>query len=127
MEKRLQQALKSGNDTDRQHDNSLLRSILSHMKVEQGLTLQQLINTYAEISPDESIPVAVFAQSLSPSEALCTYLHRQRGLSFHEIALLINRDDRSVWTSCSRAGAKRGILRQLEHEQDKASIRIPTS
>ncbi|MBW2967331.1 hypothetical protein KY362_02480, partial [Candidatus Woesearchaeota archaeon] len=62
-------------------------------------------------------------QSLSPSEALCTYLHRQRGLSFHEIALLINRDERSVWTSCSRAGAKRGTLIQ----PDKDSIRIPTS
>jgi hypothetical protein len=68
--------------------------------------LQELINLYTEVSPEESVPVSIFSQTLSPSEALCKYLKENRALSFHEIAVLLNRNDRSIWTSYSRASGK---------------------
>lgn len=82
-------------------DMDLLGSVLRHMK-DQGLTVQQLITLYEDISPKDSVPVSIFAQSIPPSQALCNYLHRQRGLSFRDISLLLNRDQRSIWTSCNR-------------------------
>lgn len=84
----------------------LLSSIIRFMKLNQQLELQELIRLYTDISPEETVPVSIFAHSLSPSEALCKYLKENCGLSFHEIALLINRDDRSIWTSYSRAASK---------------------
>lgn len=84
----------------------LLRSIIRFMKLNQQLELQELIGLYTDVSPQETIPVSIFSHSLSPSEALCKYLKENCGLSFHDIALLLNRDDRSVWTSYARASKK---------------------
>ncbi|MBW2965379.1 hypothetical protein KY363_08025 [Candidatus Woesearchaeota archaeon] len=101
----------------------LLKSIIHFMQQNQQLSLPELINIYTESSPEESIPISVFSTKLSPSEALCKYLKENRALSFHEIAVLLNRDDRSVWTSYSRASRKaKGPLKTREED-----IKIPVS
>jgi hypothetical protein len=84
----------------------LLKSIIRFMKLNQQLSLHELVNLYADISPEETVPVSIFSSKLSPSEALCKYLKENRSLSFHEIAILLNRDDRSIWTSYERASRK---------------------
>lgn len=92
--------------SDTGESRELLRSIIRFMKMNQQLSLKELVSLYAEVSPEESVPLSIFGKGLSPSEALCRYLKDDRGLSFHEIAALLNRDDRSVWTSYSRAVGK---------------------
>ncbi|MBU2561879.1 MAG: hypothetical protein KKD17_06280 [Nanoarchaeota archaeon] len=81
----------------------LLKSIIRFMKLNQQLSIQELVGLYTEVSPEEAVPVSIFSTSLSPSESLCKYLKENRSLSFHEIAVILNRDDRSVWTSYARA------------------------
>ncbi len=54
----------------------------------------------------ESIPVEIFSQKLSPAEAVVKYLKENRQISFHEIALKINRDERGIWSSYARAKTK---------------------
>ncbi|MBW2964674.1 hypothetical protein KY363_04400 [Candidatus Woesearchaeota archaeon] len=100
----------------------LLRSIIRFMKLNQQLELQELIGLYTAISPEETIPVSIFAHGLSPSEALCKYLKENCSLSFHDIAVLLNRDDRSVWTSYSRASSKSG--EPLESAEDDLLIPV---
>ena len=46
-------------------------------------------------------------RSVSVLEASVEYLKNNEKLSFHEIALLINRDDRTIWTVYDRAKKKR--------------------
>ncbi|HII72239.1 TPA: hypothetical protein HA265_05790 [Candidatus Woesearchaeota archaeon] len=54
------------------------------------------------------IPTTIFCdRSLSFSEALVEYLKDQKQLSYHEIAVLTNRDERNIWTLYNRAGKKR--------------------
>jgi hypothetical protein len=84
----------------------LLRSILRFMKQNNGLSLSELIEIYSSEGVVEAIPLSIFSHDLSPSESLCKFLKENKQLSFHEIAVLINRDDRSVWTSYSRASKK---------------------
>ena len=56
----------------------------------------------------EEIPIKVLAdRTLSVLEAIVEYLHETRGLSFHEIAAMTNRDDRTIWTCHHRAKKKR--------------------
>jgi len=88
----------------------LLRSIIHFMRQNQQLSLQELIGIYAEVSPEEAVPVSIFSHKLSPSEALCKFLKENRELTFHEIALLLNRNDRSIWTSYARAKKKSKAL-----------------
>ena len=98
----------------------LLRSILRFMKEKQGLNLNELVGIYSALTPEESVPVSIFSQRLSPSEALCKYLHEERKLNFHEISAIINRDERSVWTSCRRAARK--MPKRLEAKESDISI-----
>ena len=40
-------------------------------------------------------------------EAIVEYLREEKGLTFHRIAVLLNRDDRTIWTAYSRVRKKR--------------------
>jgi len=55
-----------------------------------------------------NIPSAIFRdRSLSVLEILVEFLKEKKGLSYHEIAELLNRDDRTIWTVYNRAQKKR--------------------
>ena len=55
-----------------------------------------------------SFPSSVFKdRSLSVLEALSEYLKDKKRLTYHEIAQLLNRDDRTIWTCYKRAKRKR--------------------
>ena len=57
----------------------------------------------------EHIPSSIFLdRGVSVLEAIVEYLKDKRGLSYHEMAVLLNRDDRTVWTCYNRAMKKRG-------------------
>jgi len=54
------------------------------------------------------VPSTIFCdRSLSFLESLIEYLKEQLKLTYHEIALLTNRDERNIWTLYSRVGRKR--------------------
>jgi len=46
-------------------------------------------------------------RSISVLEAIVEYLKDEKKLSYHEIAVLLNRDDRTIWTCYNRAKTKR--------------------
>ncbi len=55
------------------------------------------------------VPSSIFRdRSLSVLEAIVEYLKDQQHLTFHEIAILLNRDDRTIWTVYTRGKKKRG-------------------
>jgi len=47
-------------------------------------------------------------RTLSVLEIISEYLKEQKEMSYHEIAELLNRDDRTIWTCYNRAKKKRG-------------------
>lgn len=54
------------------------------------------------------IPLSVFLdRSISVLEAVSEYFMDEKGMSYHEIAVLLNRDDRTIWTCYNRAKKKR--------------------
>ena len=59
------------------------------------------------------IPSDIFKdRSLSVLEIMVEYLKEQKGLSYHEIAVLLNRDDRTIWTVYNRGKKKRNKLNE---------------
>lgn len=57
---------------------------------------------------DVEIPLQIFKdRSLAPLESISAHLRDQATLSFHEIAEILNRDDRTIWTCYNRAKTKR--------------------
>lgn len=126
MQKKRQDVKPDSNSSvssDSQDSRELLKSIIGFMRQNQQLELSELLSIYSETSPEQSVPVSIFSGKLSPSEALCLFLKQDRGLSFHDIAVLLNRDDRSVWTSCARA--KKKSKKQFTEKDD--DILLPIS
>ena len=61
----------------------------------------------AEISP-YSIPVSILKdRNISVLENIAAYLKDTFGLTYHKIAVLLNRDDRTIWTVYQRAKKKK--------------------
>lgn len=56
------------------------------------------------------IPVSILKdRRLSALEAISEYLKETLNMNYHEIAVLMNRDDRTIWTVYNRAKKKRNI------------------
>lgn len=54
------------------------------------------------------IPSSIFKdRTLSVLEAMVEYLKEKQNFTYHQIALLLNRDERNIWTVYSRAKEKR--------------------
>jgi predicted DNA-binding protein (UPF0251 family) len=108
---------------------SALESIVKYLKENKELTFHQIAQilnrddrtiwtTYSKarkkmIAPfhlppsKHYIPAALFAErNLSVLETLAHYLKEHLNLSLHEIAVLLNRNDRTIWTVCNRASKK---------------------
>lgn len=56
----------------------------------------------------QKIPSFVFRdRSVAVLEALVEYLKDNKGMSYHEIGLLLNRNERTIWTVYDRVKKKR--------------------
>ena len=61
-------------------------------------------------------------RSLPVLETLVTYLKDETSLTYHDIALLLNRNDRTIWTSYNRA---KGKTIKPKKETEKKEVLIP--
>ncbi len=54
------------------------------------------------------MPTHIFKdRKVSVLEAISEYMKDTMGLSYHEIAVMLNRNDRTIWTCYNRAKQKR--------------------
>ncbi len=54
-----------------------------------------------KINDSKLIPVSIFSKK-SLLETIAIYLKKNFDLSYHDVAVLLNRDDRTIWTVCNR-------------------------
>lgn len=70
---------------------------------------------------DILIPISAFKnKELSAFETICKYLKEELNLSYHEIAILLSRDDRTIWASYDKAVKKR--KQRLSIKKSKTNI-----
>ncbi len=55
---------------------------------------------------DIRIPFSIFSEKLSALETICKFLKENMLLTLHQIARLLNRDDRTIWTTYRHACQK---------------------
>jgi transposase len=69
------------------------------------------------------LPTTIFHdRTLSFLEAIVEYLKKQRNLSYHEIAVLTNRDERNIWTLHHRAEKKKTQSEQAPSKEPVMQI-----
>lgn len=70
-------------------------------------TIKKMPEKFPFIIPSIHIPLLIFKnRMLGVQEAIVKYLKENIGLNYHKIAVLLNRDDRTIWTVYSRVKKK---------------------
>ncbi len=72
-----------------------------------------------------AIPSSIFQdRNLAPLESITEYLKDEHDLSYHEIAEILDRDDRTIWTCYNRAQKKRQEHPKTRESSEK-EVQIP--
>ncbi len=104
-----------------------LESVVKHLKENRGMTIQKISEklkrsnktiwtTYNNVKGKRleykdtqyNIPLSFFAKDTSILETAVYYLKKNHDLTLHQIAILLQRDDRTIWTIYHRALKKNG-------------------
>ena len=86
----------------------LLTAFVSHLKYDHKLSSEQVEDLFGKRIRKDSLPISIFSnKELSCLETIVKYLKEELALRFHDIALLLNRNDRTIWTSYNIACKKR--------------------
>jgi len=83
-------------------------------------SIRKIIGTVVKNSANYEIliPTSIFCdRSLSFAEALVEFLREEYCLSYHEIGVLTNRNERNIWTLYNRA-----IIKRRSREQKVRSV-----
>jgi len=127
MKKKLNENIVNSSLLNIQNDKSLqiLKLALGEIKEKYGISSDEIFNLIeGKPRPKEIlIPISVFeAKRLSSLEIICKYLKEELDLSFSKIALLLNRNSRTIWTSYNNAIKKR--KEKLPFEESKISVPV---
>ena len=83
-------------------NNKKLLEQVKQLKQDNKLNDEDVLKIIKQHTP---IPISIFRNS-SPLESLVKYLKDNLNLSLHEIASLVNRDQRTIWTTYNNAAKK---------------------
>jgi len=84
----------------------VLQNLLKELVKEQDFKLSQLVKIFQEAKEEQMIPLSIFSYKLHPLESLSKYLKEVEKLSYQKIALLLDRNDKSVWAAYQRSKKK---------------------
>ena len=87
----------------------LLDAFLNHLRKEHTLTDTEVNSLLAEFKQHEQtlLPINIFnTEALSSLEAITKYLKENKHLTYHQIAIVLKRDDRTIWTTYNKSRKK---------------------
>lgn len=110
MKKRGNRELKNSNlDLDRilikEHEyTKRLKQIISYFKKKYKVKSQDILKA---VEKEPLIPVSVFNKKLTVLETLVKFLKEEYNYSYHQIAVLLARNERNIWHAYDNAIKKR--------------------
>ena len=85
-----------------------LKTFITHLKHDHKLDSEKIAELFGKTTRKDSLPVSIFNnEELSCLETIVKYLKEEFNLRYHEIALLLNRNDRTIWATYNVACKKR--------------------
>ncbi len=78
----------------------ILKLVINELTEKYKLSYNEILSLIKEEPKEIEIPISIFSnEKLSTLEIICKYLKENRGLSYHNIAVLLNRNDRTIWAT----------------------------
>ena len=103
----------------------ILKLALGEIKEKYSLSTNEIFNLIDRkpVSKEILIPISIFeVGDLSALETICKYLKEELDLNYAKIALLLNRNSRTIWTTYNNAIKKR--KEKLPVNESKFSIPV---
>lgn len=99
------------NNPNKGQEESFLLNIISGsskiLKEKYNYLDEQIYDFFVKGKEDSFlVPISIFSNRLAPAEALIKYLKETYELNYHDISVLINRNERSIWATYQRAVKK---------------------
>lgn len=106
----------------------LLKIFISHLKNNHKLNSGEIADLFGKkIARKESLPISIFYnEELSCLETVVKFIKEDFNLKNHEIALLLNRNDRTIWATYNIACKKRKERLLVKESEIKIPISIFT-
>ena len=98
----------------------IMGEFADRLRQKHNYSNQEVLNLIQE--EELLVPVEVFSSGLAPAEALAKFLKEECELNFHEISILINRNEKSVWQNYQRA-----IKKMPSRFAFASSLKVPVS
>ncbi|MFC1685908.1 LamG-like jellyroll fold domain-containing protein [Nanoarchaeota archaeon] len=85
---------------------------LRELREVYGLSPEELVSSAMTLREEErrTIPISLFKSNISPAELVVRYMKEEFDLKLSEIAKVLNRNDRSIWTTYQNASKRREKL-----------------
>jgi hypothetical protein len=84
-----------------------LKLLLEHFDEQYNLSSEELIAAISDKTEKEAIPLTAFADNkLSSLEIIVKYLKEETGKTYHQIAQVLKRDDRTIWATYNNSTKK---------------------
>ncbi|PIZ52678.1 hypothetical protein COY26_03955 [Candidatus Woesearchaeota archaeon CG_4_10_14_0_2_um_filter_33_10] len=85
-----------------------LKSLVDYLEQERGFSHDEIIRLVSKEKKPKAveIPACIFNKKLSSLESVVKYLKENLNLKYSEIAKLLNRNDRTIWTTYSNSRKK---------------------
>jgi len=86
--------------------SGVLDLLINHLKQEHKFDSNDILSLVEKKKSEVMIPVSIFNDKLSSLEAIVKYLVEIVGMKNNKIALLLNRNIRTTWTTYNNANKK---------------------
>ncbi len=84
-----------------------VRLIVRQLKQKNEVTTEELKEILSEKEQGQQIPLELFQnEKLSSLEITCKYLHENQKLNYRQVGQLLNRNERTIWSTCKNANKK---------------------
>ena len=80
---------------------------ITHLREEHKLNIEDINRLVGEKEKEILLPISIFDNTkLSALETITKYLKENKKLGFHQIGVLLNRDERCMWTTYNNSRKK---------------------
>ncbi|MBW2984883.1 hypothetical protein KY361_07210 [Candidatus Woesearchaeota archaeon] len=87
--------------------SELFDLFVKHLREEHKLNIEDINRLVGEKEKEVLLPISIFDnKKLSALETITKYLKENKKLSFHQIGVLLNRDERCIWTTYNNSKKK---------------------
>ncbi len=83
--------------------SQILHKKQNNVAVSYRNSFKKMQKKFSDVSFKDYLPFEIFSEKSTCMQSVCIYLKENKGLSYHKIAEILNRDERTIWTIYNKA------------------------